>query len=115
MAIPYDYNGYANEDSYHFDVIWANDQSLYNAIVNEGKRLLAWAKMMDDTSLGRNILDALKATYNNGGWGYASAPEAFKNLPGAVLSNLASNVDLTRVNEAEFGAAVRDAIGNESD
>lgn len=108
------YNGYANEDSYYFDCVWANDQNLYNAIVREGKRLLNSVPGMTPQTLGLNILNSLKAALNNGGWGWAGMPEAFVSIPGDSWANLVSSVNLANVNETEFGENVLDAIDNEN-
>ena len=106
------YNGYANEDSFLFDVVWSNDAHLYSAIRAYGETLLRSVPGMTDQTLGLNVLHAIKAAVHIGGWGYSTTPKTMVLVPAKSLSDLAT-VKLKNVNETEFGAAIRDALGRD--
>lgn len=109
------YNGYANEDSYYFDMVWSNDRGIYDAIRKEGKHLLSVVPGMTDQTLGLNIKTMILATMNKGGWGYPGVPDEFK---GVDFSNLTGSMTLDQmrnVNETEFGEKVRTALETEDD
>lgn len=52
------FNGYANEASYHFDLIASNDFGLYE----EARRIAYhWADECDDTELGELVIGAVES------------------------------------------------------
>lgn len=106
------YNGYANEDSYNFDVVWANSQPLYEAIKSHARAMRPVHEVMTNQTLGRNMIDAVRAMVNDGGWGWRSCPDEFVAVRSESI-RLLEGIDLGRVNEAEFGANIRDALGKE--
>lgn len=93
-----------NLATFQFNVIWQNDQALYNAV-------LAYAKDMTDLTdqtLGRNVKDRVYAWANDGGWGYG---------PGRKFDIL-KHLDLTgypQVSETEVGEAVRESLTTEGE
>jgi hypothetical protein len=104
------YEGYANEDSYLWDVMWSNDQTLYEAIKSEGRRLLEWLPGMTDQTLGVNLLNSIKAAMCDGGWGWRSCPDNFTHIPQVTWDIVSGTLNIGNVNEEEFGAAVREAL-----
>lgn len=106
------YNGYANEDSYYFDMVWANSQGLYEAIKSHAKAMRPVHEVMTNQTLGRNVKDAIRATVSDGGWGWRSCPDDFVAVRAESIRLLAG-IDLDRINEEEFGANIRAALETE--
>jgi hypothetical protein len=105
------YNGFANKESHDFDVIWSNDFALYEAVKSHGQHLLDWLPSMTDQTLGRNIKDGVRAYVHGGGWGYSDVPEWYRGIPSVKTKENLKSLDLSKVNEDNFGHAVRDALG----
>lgn len=104
------YNGYANEDSWSFDVVWSNDFALYEAFREYARN----NPTQTEQTLGLNILHGVKAALNGGGWGHSGIPVWLTQIPWQTWRNLAdSGVDLNNVNETEFGENVMETLGNE--
>lgn len=106
------YNGYANEDSYYFDVVWANSQPLYEAIKAHARAMRPVHEVMTNQTLGRNMKDAIRAMVADGGYGWRSCPDEFVSVRSESI-RLLEGIDLDRINEEEFGANIRDALGEE--
>lgn len=106
------FSGYANEDSYYFDVVWANDQELYEAIKSHAKAMRPHHEVMTHQTLGRNVKDAIRAMVNDGGWGYRSCPDEFVAVRSKAI-RLLEGINLDNINETEFGAKVREALETE--
>lgn len=103
------YNGYANEDSYYFDMVWANSQPLYEAIKAHARAMRPVYDVMTDQTLGRNMKDAIRAMVNDGGYGWPSCPDEFVSVRAESIRLLAG-INLDNINEKEFGANVREAL-----
>lgn len=103
-------HGYANDDSYYFDVVWANDQELYEAIKSHARAMRPVWEVMTDQTLGRNMKDAIRAMVNDGGWGWRSCPDEFVAVRTEAV-RLLKDINLNNINEEEFGANIRDALG----
>lgn len=103
------YNGYANEDSYYFDVVWANSQPLYEAIKSHARAMRPVHEVMTDQTLGRNVKDAIRAMVNDGGYGWRSCPDEFVGVRKDAIY-LLRDINLDNINEEEFGANIRAAL-----
>lgn len=103
------YNGYVNEDSFHFDVVWANSQPLYEAIKSHARAMRPVYDVMTDQTLGRNMKDAIRAMVSDGGWGWRSCPDEFVAVRAESI-RLLDGINLDNIGEAEFGAAIRTAL-----
>ena len=103
------YNGYANEDSYLFDVVWANSQSLYEAFKSHARAMRPVWQVMTDQTLGRNMKDAVSAMLADGGWGWRSCPDELVAVRSEAI-RLFEGIDIRAVDEEEFGAAIREAL-----
>lgn len=105
-------HGYANDDSYAFDVVWANDHELYEAIKSHARAMRPVWEVMSNQTLGRNLKDAIRAMVNDGGWGWRSCPDEFVAVRSKAIL-LLDGIDLNRISEDEFGANIRAALGDE--
>lgn len=103
-------NGYANEDSYYFDVVWANSQPLYEAIKSHTRAMRPVWEVMTDQTLGRNVKDAIRAMVSDGGYGWRSCPDEFVAVRSESI-RLLKDINLDNINEEEFGANIRAAMG----
>lgn len=106
------YNGYANEDSYFFDVVWSNSRPLYEAIKSHAKAMRPVHEVMTHQTLGRNMKDAIRAMVNDGGWGWRSCPDEFVAVR-IESTRLLEGINLDNINEEEFGANIREALEND--
>lgn len=106
------YNGYANEDSYLFDVVWSNSRPLYEAIKSHARAMRPVQEVMTPQTLGRNMKDAISAMINDGGWGWRSCPDEFAAVRSESI-RLLEGIDIRNVNEEEFGAAIREALAGD--
>jgi len=104
------YNEYSNEDSYYFDVVWANDRGLYEAIKSHTRAMRPHWEVMNNQTLGRNLKDAIRAMVSDGGWGWRSCPDEFVAVRSEAI-RLLEGINLDLVNEEEFGANIRVAMG----
>lgn len=102
-------HGYANDDSYYFDMVWANSQPLYEAIKSHARAMRPVHDVMTNQTLGRNMKDAIRAMVNDGGWGWRSCPDEFVAVRTESIRLLAG-INLDRIDEEEFGTKVREAL-----
>lgn len=103
------YNGYANEDSYYFDIVWANSQTLYEAIKSHARAMRPHQEVMTHQTLGRNMKDAIRAMVSDGGYGWRSCPDEFVAVRSESIK-LLEGINLDNINEEEFGANIRAAL-----
>lgn len=103
------YNGYANEDSYLFDVVWSNSQPLYEAIKSHAKAMRPRQEVMTYQTLGRNMKDAIRAMVSDGGYGWRSCPDEFVSVRTESI-RLLEGINLDNINEEEFGENIRHAL-----
>jgi hypothetical protein len=59
-----------NYPTWHFNLVWHNDQELYNAVVEYARDLLRRVPNMDDETLGTNVKARLHSWARGWGWGY---------------------------------------------
>lgn len=103
------YNGYANEDSYMWDVVWANNYGLYDAF----RKYAGQNPWQTPQALGRNLQDAVSAALNNGGWGFNGMPDFLAHLPWQTWRDIdATEFDIRKVDETEFGYKVKETLGD---
>jgi len=55
-----------------FNMVWQNDQAVYDAVLSLTRDLLRRVPGMTDQTLGRNIKDRVFSWAYGGGWGYSS-------------------------------------------
>lgn len=93
------YNGYANRETWAFNLHWQNDQGLYN-------ETLDYARGQDPSDLSDTLLGSMVVEY----WVEWLA-EYDPNLWELMRTDVGS---FWRINHAEVGAAVRESLENES-
>ena len=103
------YNGYANRETWAFNLHWQNDQGLYNDTLEEARRYLASVNdAAGDYELGQNAV----------GYWYELIFEWRENMGTDLPEGLAMFRDEVgswwRIDYAEVGAAVRESLGIES-
>lgn len=103
------YNGYANYNSYLWDVEWSNNRAIYEAIKSHARAMRPHYEVMTDQTLGRNVKDAVRAAVNDGGWGWRSCPDEFVAVRSQLIK-ATQRINLDRIEETEFGANVRAAL-----
>jgi hypothetical protein len=54
-----------------FNMIWQNDQAVYDTVLAYARELLCRVPGMTDQTLGRNVKDRVFAWAYGGGWGYS--------------------------------------------
>lgn len=103
------YNGYFNEDSYLWDVVWANDRGLYEAFREYAR---SYPHQTPQT-LGRNLKDAVSAALNGGGWGYSGVPDFLAKIPPSTWEGIRqmTHFNIRHVEETEFGEKVKETLG----
>jgi len=106
------YNGYANEDSYLWDVEWSNRAPLYEAIKSHARAMRPVYDVMTNQTLGRNVKDAIRAAVSDGGYGWRSCPDELVDVRSTLIA-VSKTVNFDRIEETEFGANIRVALETE--
>ena len=101
------YNGYANRETWAFNLHWQNDQGLYNYVLEEARSYLDGegdnaSDPVGDWQLGYAVVQRIREELPD------LAPDAWELLREDVGS-------WWRVDEAEVGAAVRESLDAESE
>jgi hypothetical protein len=60
-----------NNTTHEFNLIWQNDQAVYNEVVEYVRDLLRGVPGMTDQTIGRNVKDRVFSWAYGGGWGYS--------------------------------------------
>lgn len=97
------YNGYANRETWAFNLHWQNDQGLYN-------ETLDYAQGQDLSDLSDELLGDMVVTY----WRDLLADEDYAPFGTALRAFEREVGSWWRINSAEVGAAVRESLDNES-
>jgi hypothetical protein len=103
MATDETYNGYANRETWAFNLHWQNDQGLYNWVLETARELIAGATYppVSDTYLGERIV--------------AEVTEELAELSPELWELMREDVgSFWRIDHAEIGAAVRESLEVES-
>ena len=113
------YGGYANQESYDFEVWTANNRELYDAILAYARECLRRVPGMTDQTLGANIklnvrewVDMARKgePIRNLGWG-DNLPV---NVPAKLLLEMADDIgDMSKVNEYDVGESWRESAEGE--
>ena len=102
------YQGWANRETWAFNLHWTNDQGLYNETLEETQRYLAGVNdEASDYELGENIVgywQEVIADYDEAVM--PKLPEALRMMRDEVGS-------WWRINHAEVGAAIREHLSGE--
>ena len=102
------YNGYANRETWAFNLHWQNDQGLYNETLSVGEQLIEDNEMPSDSALGEYVV-----TY----W-HDLIRDYAEQVGGPLPEGLAMFRDEVgswwRIDYAEVGAAVRESLDAES-
>lgn len=107
------YSGYANRETWAFNLHWENDYALYHAV-------LAYARRQEGRTpqtIGRNVKDALRIACSPEGLSEDDpAGPYFLSVSPEVLRQMGAEVgSFWRVSETEVGEAVREGLANEGD
>jgi len=126
-----------NEDAAHatneFNMIWQNDQTVYNEVIDYVKDCLRRVPNMTDQTLGLNVKARVFSWAHGGGWGYSDGwghatsslrdddryPDWHEGPPPAGYRSGPFSYFLPKeayglVDEVEVGEQARDALGIES-
>lgn len=103
------YNGYANHETWAFNLHWQNDQGLYSETLEEARRYFSAVNdEAEDYEVGKNIVGYWREYIDN--W----IEETSTPLPG-VLDTFDREVgSWWRIDCVEVGAAVRESLNAES-
>ena len=104
------YNGWANRETWAFNLHWQNDQGLYNETLETAREYIANGNEDDATDyrVGEMIAEHWHDTINEWDGEYGTElPEGLAMFRDEVGS-------WWRIDYAEVGAAVRESLDNES-
>lgn len=108
------HNGYANRETWAFNLHWQNDQGLYNMTLERAQGYLdglSARREVTDYELGEDAVAYWQDTIGN--WRNVSAAEdAFANTLAMFRDEVGS---WWRIDYAEVGAAVRESLDAEGD
>ena len=93
------YNGYANRETWAFNLHWQNDQGFYNWVLESAREVIAGAiyPPVSDTYLGERVVGIVRDELEE------LSPELWELLREDVGS-------FWRIDYAEVGAAVRESL-----
>lgn len=97
------YKGWANRETWAFNLHWQNDQGLYLWVLEQAREVIAGASHgpVSDTYLGERVVGIVREELAD------MSPELWENMRTDVGS-------FWRIDHTEVGATVRESLGNES-
>lgn len=96
------YNGWANRETWAFNLHWQNDQGFYGFVLDYARQALEDSEELSNYGLGFRVLGYVQEELPE------LSPELWELMRGDVGS-------FWRVDPDEVGATVRESLGNESD
>lgn len=96
-----EYNGWPNRETWAFNLHWQNDQGFYGWVLESARGYLAGNPAASDLAIGEVIVDTVTSELAE------LSPQLWELLREDVGS-------FWRIDRAETGAAVREALENES-
>lgn len=107
-AVSEAYEGWANRETWAFNLHWSNDQGLYSQVLEWAQEITASDDeeygMVDDTELGKQIVERMRSMID--GW----KDEFGSDLPKDLAMMRDEVGSWWRVDEAEIGASVRESM-----
>lgn len=104
MSADESYNGWANRETWAFNLHWQNDHGLYLWVLEQAREVIDCATHppVSDLYLGEKVVGIVRDELEE------LSPELWENMRTDVGS-------FWRINNEEVGGCVRESLGNETD
>lgn len=108
------HNGYANQETWAFNLHWSNHHGLYVYFLGEAALFLATKPDANDFELGEHVVDLFKEEVRTAKPDDFLAGTNSRDFAKAILAMRDEVGSVWRVDRKEIGASVRESLENES-